>query len=132
MKRSIQNEFVVISPDKRATVEPNDAALYERLDRQYNGFRGHGLVSCHEFDENWPTWEIHPRGDEVVLLLSGRVTLVLRLEEGDRFVDLEEEGSYVIVPRNVWHTARTNVATRMLFITPGEGTQNSLDPNGSA
>jgi hypothetical protein len=37
---------------------------------------------------------------------------------------LRDAGSYVVVPKGVWHTARTSVATRMLFVTPGEGTEN--------
>ena len=38
--------------------------------------------------------------------------------------ELAVPGSFVIVPRGTWHTARTSVATKMLFITPGEGTKN--------
>ena len=37
---------------------------------------------------------------------------------------LRDPGSYVVVPKGTWHTARTSVPTRMLFMTPGEGTEN--------
>ena len=37
-------------------------------------------------------------------------------------------GSYLVVPKGVWHTARPNAATTLLFVTPGEGTLNAESP----
>ena len=110
--------------DKKATIEQFNPTLYERIDKKYNGFKGCELISCYEFSEDWSTWEIHPNGDEIVILLSGEVTFILQLEDGDKSIFLDNTGSYVVVPKNVWHMARTNVNTKMLFITPGEGTKN--------
>lgn len=121
---SIEKQFVVISPDKVASVERADATLYERLDANYSDFVGHELVSCYEFDSDWPSWEVHPHGDEVVLLLSGDVTFVLQTDSGEHCVNLNKQGQYVLVPRGVWHTARTNTASKLLFVTPGQGTQH--------
>ena len=124
MKGLIEKEFVVLSPDKVASIETKDSTLYQRLVTDYGGFSGHELISCHEFSEDWSSWEIHPNGDEIVILLSGKATFILEQEGGNKTLELEEEGSYVIVPRNTWHTAKTTQKTKMLFITPGEGTQN--------
>ncbi len=121
---SIEKEFVVMDADKKATIEQFNPTLYERIDKKYNGFKGCELISCYEFSEDWSTWEIHPNGDEIVILLSGEVTFILQLEDGDKSIFLDNTGSYVVVPKNVWHMARTNVNTKMLFITPGEGTKN--------
>jgi len=77
------------------------------------------------FNEDWPSWEIHPKWDEVVILLPGKVTFVLQNENGESSVSLTEEGSYIMIPKGVWHTARTNSKSKMLFITPGEGTLNN-------
>ena len=44
--------------------------------------------------------------------------------DGNRAIKLAEAGSYVVVPRGVWHTAEPSEATRLLFITPGEGTEH--------
>ncbi|KAG1707793.1 hypothetical protein GQR58_003439 [Nymphon striatum] len=121
---NITKDFVVISPDKKATPEHFGPAFYEDLAKSYDGFKGHELISVHEFNEDWSTWEIHPKGDEVVILLSGEVTFVLQHEDGESLVTLTEEDSYVIVPKGVWHTVRTNTKSKMLFITPGEGTLN--------
>jgi mannose-6-phosphate isomerase-like protein (cupin superfamily) len=65
---------------------------------------------------------MHPAGDEIVCLLSGRASF--EFEGRGHVAELSEPGSYVIVPKGTWHTAHTTVPTRMLFITPGEGTQN--------
>lgn len=42
---------------------------------------GRLVVVTHEM-EDWRTWEMHPAGDEVVSLLSGRVDLIL--QDGSR------------------------------------------------
>jgi hypothetical protein len=33
------------------------------------------LVSMHSFTQSWNMWEMHPEGDEVVLCLTGALTL---------------------------------------------------------
>jgi len=122
------DHFAVLKPDlllDQLAVSPD---IYQRLDEQYDGFRSHALISAHRFVEDWPTWEKHPSGDEMVILLSGRAELRLRRETGDESIELDEPGAYVIVPRDTWHTARIAQAASMLFITPGEGTQHEVSP----
>jgi len=115
--------FVVNGPDLRSATIGVSPTIYEELDRQFEGFRGRTLVAAHHFDRDWPSWEMHPAGDEVVVLLSGSATFVLD-EKPQRTVTLAKPGEFVIVPRGTWHTARIAEAATMLFITPGEGTQN--------
>lgn len=81
------------------------------------------LMSAFTFSEPWSVWERHPAGDELVMLLSGTVTLVV---EGDQECEvlMSTPGAYILVPRNVWHTARTAVPTTLLFFTPGAGTEH--------
>lgn len=120
--------FAVLGPDLVTTPVPVTPDIHERLDAGFDGFRGHVLVSEFGFSEPWPTWERHPAGDETVILLSGDATLTLRAPEGDQRVRLASPGDYVIVPRNTWHTAYPHVPTRMIFITPGERTENADTP----
>jgi mannose-6-phosphate isomerase-like protein (cupin superfamily) len=82
------------------------------------------LMTAFTFSEPWPTWERHPAGEELVLLLSGAATLVLDLPDGERSTQLHTPGAYVLVPPNVWHTATTSVPTTLLFLTPGAGTEH--------
>ena len=83
------------------------------------------LVSAYRFDESWPSWERHPAGEEVVVLLNGSMDFVLETAPGaaDEIVPLRQSGA-VIVPRNVWHTARVNEPSEALFITRGAGTEH--------
>lgn len=120
----IEKDFIVLSPDKKAFIEPADQTLYDRIDKTYNSFIGHELVSCYEFESDWPSWEVHPHGDEIVLLISGEVEFLLEEEAGETCVTLKEQGEYMIVPKGVWHTAKTQTRSKLLFITPGQGTQH--------
>lgn len=131
MKPKIHNittKFVAISPDKNATLEDDNKEFYKRIEQNADGFMGYEVVAAHDFDCDWDIWEMHPNGDEIVMLLSGEATLKLQLESGRESTKLEEQGSYAIVPRGVWHTAYLSKKVKMLFITPGEGTQFAEDP----
>jgi len=123
MSMMLNKTFAVLGPSGIATAVDVSEDLHERLDRDFDRFRGHNLVACHSFDCDWPTWEIHPAGDEIVCLLSGEARLVL--DHGDRFeeIALDEPLAFTIVPRGTWHTAKTRTGCSMLFITPGEGTR---------
>jgi len=88
------------------------------------GGRGR-LVSLFRFDAPWDSWEIHPNGDEIVCLISGSAEMTLEHAGGKtETASLEQPGSFVLVPRGTWHTARPRVPTTMLFVTDGEGTQH--------
>jgi hypothetical protein len=50
--------------------------------------------------------------------------MVLDRNGVEEIIHLRDPGSFVIVPKGTWHTGRTSIPTTMLFVTPGEGTQN--------
>lgn len=122
---NFSSEFLRIRGN--ASVEPLtlDAAFWPRLIAgELGDFRGEWMVSCTSFDSDWRNWEMHPSGDEVVCLLSGSVTFIVESDEGPRGVKLETQGAFLVVPQGTWHTAKTTEPCRMLFITPGAGTQH--------
>jgi quercetin dioxygenase-like cupin family protein len=80
------------------------------------------LVSLLAQDESWNSWERHPAGDELVVLLSGRVDLVQELDGQQRVITLTP-GMAVINPPGVWHTADVHEPGQALFITAGRGTE---------
>lgn len=82
------------------------------------------LMSAFTFSEPWATWERHPAGEEVVMLLAGAASVIIEESGGERDVQLNSPGDYVLVPQGAWHTARTEVSTTMLFLTPGNGTEH--------
>jgi mannose-6-phosphate isomerase-like protein (cupin superfamily) len=120
----LTSTFVVVEPDHKAIPIAVTPAIYDELDKQFENFKDRLLVSAFNFESDWSSWEMHPAGDEIVCLLSGDVTLVLDRNGAEQIIHLRDPGSFAIVPKGTWHTARTAVPTRMLFVTPGEGTQN--------
>ncbi len=84
--------------------------------------KGHTLVSSYEFSADWPNWELHPAGDEVVILLSGQATMLLQHEHGVEQIELLKANDCCVVPSNTWHTAKIADTAKMLFVTPGAGT----------
>ncbi len=90
---------------------------------KFGDFHNEYLVTTSSFHAPWPTWEKHPNGDEIVILLSGSVDFTLETAEGNKVVQVRKSGEYVFVPKAHWHTADPLQPTTMLFITAGEGTQ---------
>lgn len=111
--------------DGRADTVHVSASFWEELAAGKHPQLDHGrLMSAFTFSEPWSTWERHPVGEELVMLLSGSATVVLEESGQERTVHLSSPGSYVLVPQNVWHTAKTSVPTTMLLLTPGAGTEH--------
>jgi mannose-6-phosphate isomerase-like protein (cupin superfamily) len=67
--------------------------------------------------------EMHPLGDEILLLVSGAMDVILELPEGDKVIPLRAGGA-CLVPKGVWHRQRIKEPTTMVFLTAGEGTQH--------
>jgi mannose-6-phosphate isomerase-like protein (cupin superfamily) len=122
---NITREFVVLKPTHESRRIEFDETLFERLGgEEFNGFKDHVLVSSFAFDADWPTWERHPAGDEIVVLIEGEAEFVYETDGGEQSVWLRKLGDYVVVPKGAWHRAR-NVSqpVRAFFVTPGQGTE---------
>jgi hypothetical protein len=65
---------------------------------------GHGwLISEFECSSDWPSWEMHPEGEEFVYLLSGATTLLLELPSGLKSVPLNGRAAVVVPARCLAH-----------------------------
>lgn len=120
--RNIHSSYVVFHGNSEATPIEVTETFWQDLTKRFGNFAGNVLVSCFSFEADWDNWEIHPHGDELVCLLSGDVEFVLDEPHGHRTVRLNTPGSFVIVPRGIWHTAKVRSPSSALFITPGEET----------
>lgn len=117
--------FVHFLDGARVETLPVSAHVWEELAAGNHASLDEGrLMTAFSFAEPWSQWERHPAGEELVLLLSGAASVVFEESGAERVVHLSEPGAFVLVPPNVWHTARTAVPTTMLFLTPGAGTQH--------
>jgi mannose-6-phosphate isomerase-like protein (cupin superfamily) len=82
------------------------------------------LVSLFSFSQSWDSWEMHPEGDEVVMCLSGEITLHQEKRDGSTVTVTLSAGEYVINPPGCWHTADVEGEATALFITAGLGTEH--------
>ena len=116
-----EHTYIHLAEDGAARTFSADA--FWSLSTAEAGQSGQGwLISEYVFTEDWPSWEMHPEGDEFVYLLSGAVELLL--ERGDTIERIVLDGiGAVLVPRGVWHTAKMRTPSRMLHVTRGAGTQ---------
>ena len=80
------------------------------------------LVSFHTFTEPWAEWEMHPSGEELVLCVSGTMTLHQEID-GQVVTSVVHAGEAVVNAAGVWHTADVDGTATALFITAGRGTE---------
>jgi mannose-6-phosphate isomerase-like protein (cupin superfamily) len=92
---------------------PSTGGPPERLDGHTIGF---GSISS----DNLPphAGEMHPDGDEVLVMASGCIEVALELPDGPRTVRVGA-GEALVVPRGVWHLIRCVEPGQLLNITPG-------------
>jgi mannose-6-phosphate isomerase-like protein (cupin superfamily) len=81
------------------------------------------LVTVSSSSADWPFWERHPAGDEIVYALSGSFEFVLDEGAHQRRVALSPQTA-CIVPQGTWHRAIVREAGDLLFITRGAGTEH--------
>ncbi len=62
--------------------------------------------------------EMHPDGDELLHVVSGRFRVSLELDAGRRDVELRP-GDALVVPRGVWHLVAVQEPGQLIHITPG-------------
>jgi quercetin dioxygenase-like cupin family protein len=81
------------------------------------------MVMIFDSDGSWDVWERHPAGEEVVVCLDGRITIIREVDGEPDPVELGP-GEAMINPAGVWHTADHSGHVRILTITPGIGTEH--------
>lgn len=123
----LSHTFVHLGLGVRAVPVPDFEWSPEFLDRYSQSFADDGdegrLVCIVTQDATWDSWERHPAGEELVVLLGGRVDLIQEVDGEHRQVELRP-GEAVVNPRNVWHTATVHEPGDALFVTPGRGTEH--------
>jgi quercetin dioxygenase-like cupin family protein len=61
--------------------------------------------------------EMHPDGDEVLYLISGRVKVKLETQPAQEMEMASGDG--LIVPKGVWHTVDIIAPCQIVYVTPG-------------
>ena len=74
-------------------------------------------------------WEMHPAGDEVLLMLTGR----LEVEYSDQSrhgASSLESGHGIVMPRGIWHRLVLREPGVLLALSAPQGTRLSSSPGG--
>lgn len=123
----LDTNFVHLGLGAKATAQPPFSGMewYAQYGERHGSDGAEGrLVSMHTFSESWDSWEMHPKGEEVVLCTAGAITLTQEFPDGRIETVRLAPGEYAINPAGVWHTADVSGETTVVFITAGEGTEH--------
>ena len=124
--------YLLLEPDGPAVLLPGGMDFWSQLMsgdatdpgiRRLMGSEQGRLLSQLTMSADWTNWEMHPAGDEVLLMLEGKATFHLDLSDGVKEIALDA-GRLLVIPRGVWHTAKVSAPSRLLAITAGHGTQH--------
>lgn len=102
-----------------------DETFWQTIDERTELHTGR-LVLADDTTEDWDSWEMHPAGDELIVVTSGSV--VVHVEHPDR-PDLDspirvDAPNMVLMPAGTWHTVDVIEPARILTVTWGDGTQH--------
>jgi mannose-6-phosphate isomerase-like protein (cupin superfamily) len=114
--------YVCLAPSGSASRIEVTPEFWSTIDARDDLTEGR-LVAVFGCAADWPHWEMHPHGEEVLVLLSGKITMIFEEAGVERDVELQP-GRACIVPRGIWHRATVAVAGQLLAITYGRGTEH--------
>jgi mannose-6-phosphate isomerase-like protein (cupin superfamily) len=81
------------------------------------------LIMVESTPGDWPAWECHTQGDEIVIVLEGKADFIQEIDGEERRIAVGP-GSTVLNPAGVWHTADVEVPMKAIYITPCPGTES--------
>lgn len=119
----LASTFVHLADGPDAKCVPVTPDFWQMIDERAD-LAGGRLVTASRFDADWPHWEMHPAGEELVMLVSGALDLELEAPGGARQTLALRERGCVLIPRGTWHWARVLTPSEMWFVTFGAGTQH--------
>jgi len=115
--------FVHLEPEGRAEPIPVTPQFWDDLIAGRRTVEG-WLVTRSRAVTDWTQWEMHPAGEELILLTDGMADFVLEWHSSEEVVRLSTDRPMMVVPRGVWHTIRIVEPATLVFITFGKDTQH--------
>lgn len=100
-----------------------DIGRLRRLAPHEGWLVGVKAAAC-DADVHGDVWERHPAGEEMLCVLEGSVVLTLMDEAGAETDVLLDARRGAVVPRGIWHRLRVACPARILFVTPGQGSEH--------
>ena len=119
---TLDSTYIHLRPDERALAMEGGAAFSQGIEERHDLEHGR-LMGSTDQSKDWDHWERHPAGDEILTLLSGDMIIVLETDGGEQRAAIRP-GETFIVPRGVWHRGIVTAPGRLMFVTPGAGTEH--------
>ena len=119
---SLDSTYIHLQPDESALAMEGGPAFWAGIADRHDLDHGR-LMGSTEQSADWDHWERHPAGEEILVLMSGELELVLDTGKGEQRAVLEP-GQTFIVPKGVWHRGIVKKPGKLMFITPGAGTEH--------
>jgi mannose-6-phosphate isomerase-like protein (cupin superfamily) len=119
---SLDSTYIHLSPDESARALEGGASFWAGIASRRDLDQGR-LMGKTGQSADWDHWERHPAGDEILVLLSGELELVLDTGQGEQRAVIGA-GETFIVPKGIWHRGIVRKAGELMFITPGAGTEH--------
>jgi mannose-6-phosphate isomerase-like protein (cupin superfamily) len=119
---SLDSTYIHLQPDESALAMEGGPAFWAGIADRRDLDHGR-LMGSTEQSADWDHWERHPAGEEILVLMSGELELVLDTDGGEQRAVLEP-GQTFIVPKGVWHRGIVKKPGQLMFITPGAGTEH--------
>jgi mannose-6-phosphate isomerase-like protein (cupin superfamily) len=95
-----------------------DGPSFERYIAQHcQADRPGRLVMIETSPVSWDTWECHPEGDEIVIVIEGEGEFIQQSTDGEIRIPVGR-GDTVVNPKGVWHTADITTPIKAVYITP--------------
>jgi mannose-6-phosphate isomerase-like protein (cupin superfamily) len=85
----------------------------------FNRFPGFTFSAITMSSDELHDGEMHPDGDEIVYVVSGRIEVAL--ETGSERLVQIGAGEGVIIPKGVWHKVRVLELGQLVTVSPGPG-----------
>lgn len=81
------------------------------------------LVMAGDVTVDWDAWEMHPAGDELILVTAGTVRVHTE-RDGRTSATTVGAPHLVVMPAGTWHTLDVIEPARVVTVTSGAGTEH--------
>jgi mannose-6-phosphate isomerase-like protein (cupin superfamily) len=121
---SLSDQCIYLAPDRTMRSYAKTAEFFRNAGADSELADGNLLALHHvatSADVHYPIWEMHPEGDELLLLASGSLMVEFR------DANLVSTGplrpfSAIVVPAGVWHRLIVQAPSTLIAITPRRNT----------